>query len=422
MVVSLVAALVIGACGVDEPVGDCPAGERIPARGGGVEQVIRTVGRLGDGPIAGVAVQVDDSEWKETDADGNATFDGVGSPFSVRVRQSVDKATDRVWQLVGQTANPLVVRVAGSGTNHTASIGGRVGGLSGGADSEVVVIGHSGGLSRTGIASPDGLYQVEPLRWNGPPTQTIELVALELQLPYPPMHFIGSGVATVEVNDADSQGAEVTGIDIELGPVAEAHVSGTVVVPASLDEVLYPLLALELEDGSVEDILYDYVTSSPGAFDLTIPLLDGVNAILGFEGWPYDSTSTGRVERRFAAAAIDVRLEVPSPVELLEPPQEARVDTRTRLRWRAEPDAAKYVVVMTCYEGTDDFTREIHFEWIETTENEVCLPLIDDLDPRGSCSWRVGWLDDGAAAYYQTGIRADEQRTAWSLWRSVTFR
>jgi hypothetical protein len=104
MVVSLVAALVIGACGGDEPVGDCPAGERIPARGGSGEQVIRTVGRLGGRPIAGVAVQVDDSEWKATDADGNATFDGVGSPFSVRVRQSFDEGTDRVWQLVGQTA------------------------------------------------------------------------------------------------------------------------------------------------------------------------------------------------------------------------------------------------------------------------------------------------------------------------------
>lgn len=91
-------------------------------------------------------------------------------------------------------------------------------------------------------------------------------------------------------------------------------------------------------------------------------------------------------------------------------------------RWHAEPDAAKYVVVVTCYEPTDDFTREIHFEWIETTETEVCLPLVDDLDPRGSCSWRVGWLDDAAAAYYRTGIRADEQRTAWSQWRSVTFR
>jgi hypothetical protein len=417
---SLVFALAAGGCGGDEVVGDCTRGEGIDTRaGGGGDQVIQTVTVLGGGPIGGIAVQVDDLEWVTTDADGIATFEGVGSPFSVRLRQTFGEDRVKLWQLVGQTENPLVVPVEGAGGGHVADIRGTVRGLSGGADTEVVVIGRAGGPTQNGIANPDGTYQIEPLFWNGPATQTIELLALEMQLPYPPMHFVASGVATVEANDPDGRGAMLTGIDIELAQVEEALVSGTVVVPASLDEALYPLLAFEFEDGSVGDLTY-YATSAPGAFEFTIPLLDGVSPVLGFEGVAPEISSTGRVERRIAEAASDVQLEVAAPVELLEPPTDARIDTRTRLRWRAEPDAAKYVIVANCSEATDDFTIRVEFEWIETTENEACLFLDEDL--RGTCSWQVGWLDAGAAAFYRTGVRADELRMAWSLPSWASFR
>jgi hypothetical protein len=155
--------------------------------------VVRTVSEYGGTPIAGVKVQVGDQPWVTTASNGEARFAGAAPPYAVRVHRPMTYTDykggahqhDKVWQLIGQSGNPLILDVDGTVAQmYRATISGSIAGRSGSARAQARVWTPTDG----GMGAADGTFQTQVL-WEASPTYSFLLRALESDAAAPPAHY-----------------------------------------------------------------------------------------------------------------------------------------------------------------------------------------------------------------------------------------
>ncbi|HTE56777.1 MAG TPA: hypothetical protein VK698_38250 [Kofleriaceae bacterium] len=386
--------------------------------------VITTVSEYGGSPIAGVRVQVDDEEWATTDQRGEAGFVGIEPPYSVRLFQALETESMRfqdVWELVDQTETRLEIPVDGSRvTTHEGDITGSISGTTGG-ESQIAVFG--GKFPDTGavsLAEEDGTFQLAGFRWEGPASRSFDLHALESDTADPPTHYIGFGNASITLRDS-GEGATAEA-SIELAPVGESHVTGSVAVADGLAPALRPSLRLELADGAAVDLGSGDAALTPGDFELTAPDIDGATMRLAFRGGDLTggppAGPSAYVSLALTLPADDVAIDLPAAVELVEPADGASIDGATVFRWDELAGGTRYGLHLSCeWDGGN-----VNYRLIETTGTEVSLPDIPELDvgAGATCFWRVGWFEGEATGYESVTLPA-ELRSSWSAERSASF-
>jgi hypothetical protein len=393
--------------------------------------VVRTVSEYGGTPIAGVKVQVGDQPWMTTGSNGEARVAAVAPPYTVRVYQPMTytnfrgetKQHDKVWQLIGQTANPLVLDVDGTvALAYKAEITGTVEGRSGAANSQVRVVAHQGGAVR---AASDGTFRTGTY-WEGSTSYDFVLRAFESDTEEPPAHYTGYAASRVRVTDTTGylgEGGSLSGVRLQLGPVAEARVSGQVTRAEALaQETLRSSMFLRFAEYDWAWLGPGRASGQPAAFDYTVPRIDGAETWLRFEVWgaaaaPYPVNPLyAWHSRKVALPSTDVSFDIPPPVSLTEPADGATFGPSTTFRWSPGPPGGKYSLGMLCdpewSEGA--LKRNIYYRDVETTSTEVMLPAIPGVAiPAGvTCAWSVMWIAPSDPA--------TERRGSWSAGRAVT--
>lgn len=357
--------------------------------------MVTTVSEYGLSPVAGVQVQVGDEEWRTTDQDGRVAFDVV-PPYDLRLFQRVDTGSNvyqDVWELVDQTELNLTIAVDGSSQpTHEGSITGSVSGTSG-SDSHVAVFGgRFPDTGAVGTVEEDGTFQLVGFRWEGSSSQRFNLHALESNGGDLPTRYIGFGTASITFDDSGEGATAMATID--LAPVDEADVTGSVAVPDGIAPSLRPSMRLTLPDGSWIT-LGDEAALTPGDFEFAVPDLDGATVRLGFVAGELVGGGLPGPTADFTAVvtlpAKDLAIELPAAVVPVEPADAATIDESTRFRWEALPDGDHYGLSLTCaWDGGN-----VNYRVVETTDTEVSVPEIPGLvvAAGASCVWSVGWYD-----------------------------
>jgi hypothetical protein len=425
-----------GGEGGSDDGGDGSGGDR---EQGDREQIVTALTDHGSSPVEGVRIQIGDSDWAATDANGDAFLPAVSGPFTVRVRQTTETGRtvhETVWVLTEQTANPLVVRVDGSRISglHRAAIEGKVLGADLTFDERLFLFAHDGTQEAQGgfdggptLATQNGDFHVR-FGWEGEGSRMVEMEALRVDVTRlgPPVRYFSHGKATVSLNDPSGLGAVVFGVQMVLEPVENGFVAGAVTKPDGFEGYLRPMLHLQLKDGTRADHLVgDGTAFEPGSFEFAFPLLDGTTPIVGFHADALDqSGASTRAERSLDGPASGVGLELPPPVALLGPAPDEIIAPDTVFRWEERPGAARYALTAYCGNSEGNEPNEIVFPLIETRETQVTLPAIPGVDLSGFyCSWSVGWLNEGALTVRRNGGgAAPDLRESWSAWRSITIR
>ncbi len=381
------------------------------------ELVIKTVSEWdGTTPVAGVRVQVNDGDWATTGVDGEASFEGIEAPYSVRLAQTNDPAAarpHRVWQLIDRTDGRLVIPVDGAGTTpgldeptRLGSISGTVTGLSGEEGAYLLVYVRTPYGSEQAQVQPNGAFDSPALFWRGEPSRSYKVHAIEAVEVDQQTRYIGVADLTVTLEDPEGTGVHVTDAVLELAPVEEQLVAGTVTMPDNLDELV---VRVDLDFGDGSSMLVDGRAGvATGDFDLSIPVIEEARARIQF--FANGSGGAGSsIERTLTPPANDLDLDLPTPVELLEPQMDAAIRADTVFRWTAIPGVDAYSLRVSC--------DSIDYRMIETHESEATLPQIPDLDPRGEdCEWRVFHFD-GPAFGFDSAERPDAHARAWSAER-----
>ena len=361
--------------------------------------VVKTVSEYGGTPIAGVQVQVEEQPWQTTGSGGEASFTATKAPYVVRVYQPMTFTTlqgvrrqhDKVWQLVGQSANPLVLDVDGSLSQiYKARVSGTVTGRSA-AGTQVAV-----GAPVPFAAAADGSFQLPVVWWEGSTSRNILLRAFESDTSQPPGHYLRFGAASVKVTDETGflgPGGNVAGARVPLTPVAEGHVSGNVTGAAAA--TLRSALALQFGKYDWLGLGEGSTSGLPLAFDYALPLVAGATPWIQFtasSGSGFLGTSWH--DRAVTPPATGVSFDLPASVSLLEPADSASFSSSTVFRWNAGPAGGKYALDLSCADWNEGpLTRNIHYRAVETTTASVALPAIPGVAiPAGtSCSWSVQW-------------------------------
>lgn len=363
--------------------------------------VIRTVSEYKPTvPVAGVQVQVDDLPWVETDASGEARFEAVASPYTVRLYQTATgRATgaqlDDAWVLIEQRDDPLVVGVddAGIDSNRRVVISGSVIGLANEPDARII------GLD----AGPDDSFEVSH-SWNGPSPHQHSLRALQADQAEPPQRYMG--FATLDMNveaplvtDPQSPGTH-TGVSLEFAPVQQFQVTGRVTVPASMAVSVQANLSLVFDARSQlqgEQFLLgvDPLSGPSATFDYVFPEVPGARARLALIAGTAPGPR-GRAVREFALPSSDVDFQLAEPVQLVEPADQASVPADVTLRWTEAPTGAdRYTVSLRCTGMRDGVSHLVNFRAIETRATQASLPTMPGLEltPGTMCDWYVQYQD-----------------------------
>ena len=408
--VALVVLSSLAACAGDEDAG------------GGI--VITTVSEYGQSPVSGVQVQLDDGEWRTTDQEGRVTFEAAPQSYDLRVFQRIDTGSSvaqDVWVLVNQTNPSMTIPVDGSTqVTHEGSITGSVSGTSGDESHVAVFGGRFPGTGAVGTVAEDGTFQLARFRWEGSSSQRFNLHALESNGGALPTRYTGFGTASITLEDA-GQGATATA-EIDLAPVDEADVTGTVAVADGIAPSLRPSMTLTLPDGA-HVTLGDEAALTPGAFEFAIPDLDGATVRLGFEAG--DMITGELVGPRsdytalVALPAKDLTVELPAAVVPVEPAEAATIDHTTRFRWEPLAGGDHYGLSLICaWDGGN-----VNYRVVETTDTEVILPDIPGLliGPNARCAWSVGWYDRSVTRIESLTLPSS-LRTSRSGQRAATYR
>ena len=389
--------------------------------GGGGGLVVKTVSEYGGTPIGGVKVQVGEQGWTTTGANGEARFAPAATPYTVRIHQRLEttvggrsRQNDKVWQLVGQTANPLAVEVDGSLAQiYKSRLAGSVAGRSGAPNTRVLVLGSPVGPDRT-FGSANG-----PLVWwEGGTRYDFTLRAVESDTNQPPAHYAGYAAGRVTVTDTTGllgQGGNLTGVGLQLAPVAESSVAGRVALAEGLSAAsLRSQVALRFSQSDWLEL--GEGSGQPATFQYTVPIVSGGELWVRFFASPTAPASTvaafGFHHRKVALPSTGVSLDVPAPVSLTEPAEAATFGPATLFRWSAGPAGGKYSLDLSCGDWSEGaVTRNIHYRGIETTTPEVALPAIPDVVvPAGtSCSWAVDWIALSDPSSERRGSRSFER-------------
>jgi hypothetical protein len=384
--------------------------------------VIRTVGPYNNNaPERGVRVQVNDAAWQTTDADGEVVFSGVERPYSVLLAQNVEREVDRiVMRLIDRDDGLLVLPVFTTGDGddeptHFGSISGTIAGRSAEPESFVYVFARTmedtkpvGEELEYIVVPPGDPFTLPPVTWWGEDTRSVTLHAIEAV----PGGFSAAAKTVITLRDPDGLGATVTDVVLELTPVAQELVRGTVAMPDGLEDRRV-LLYLAFEDGG-----YLLISGSSdfrgGEFELAFPKIEGASARLSFLASGPERGSSG-AEIAVTPPVQDLDVTLPVPVELLEPASGAAIDADTTFRWAAAPGADLYSLVVRCF--------SVEYKMIETRDTQAVLPAIPDLDlPVGeACDWYVRRLE-GPAFLLDTVERPALSRSASSASRNITFR
>jgi hypothetical protein len=360
------------------------------------ELTVQTVSAQWPGsPLQGIRVQVDESAWATTDAQGKATFPNVGRPFTVRTYMTFQGTLQfhKVGEIAGADANPMVVPLNNQHFEaNVASFAGVVANRSGGARSRLQVIAaHPGGFWRAKVAA-DGTFHVET-HWEGASWDAWVLHAFESDGADPPTHYFGYGSLTVPVSD----GAAVSGLTVALAPVAEMHVAGHVALSGALSGgTLLRSMMFELADHSFLSLFPGGLgVTSAGPFDCVVPVLGPAVTLTHY--WIGNTAAEAgdrqRVDLAGGVGTNGVPFELGAPVTLLAPAEGATTGPGTLFRWSAGPQGASYHLEMSCQDGQGGFNpRGLDWE-IRTTATEARLVGVPFFTPvsGATCGWEVRW-------------------------------
>ncbi len=387
---------------------------------GGDEVVVRTVApSYNNAPEAGVRVQINDAPWQTTDAEGETVFSEVSRPYSLMLAQNLDRGQDRVvLQLIGRDDDLLALPVFGTGREDEpirhGSISGSIAGRSAEPGSSVFVFVRS--MEETNPVGeqlesifPEGdAFTLPSLEWRGEATRSFTLHAIESG----PEGFTAAAATVVTLQDPGGLGGMVTDAVLELVPVGQQLVRGTVAMPDGLDD-RRASLELVFEEGS-----YVWVSGSSelfsGEFEFAFPEIEGTTARLSFRAHNPQIGGASEAELTLTPPLEDLDVTLPAPVELLEPEPGAAVDADTTFRWTAVPGAEIYSLLVSC--------PSINYRMIETRDTQAALPAIQGLDlPRDEvCQWAVARFD-GPAFGLDTAERPPYHAGASSPSRQIAF-
>jgi hypothetical protein len=389
---------------------------------GGDEVVVRTVGPYNDNaPEAGVRVQINDGPWQTTNEEGETVFSDVTRPYSVMLAQNLDREVDRiVLQLIDRDDDLLVLPVfttgdGGEDPTHYGSISGSIAGRSAKPGSSVLVFVRSMaeddpvGEQLVPVVPEGDAFTLPSVVWRGEPTHSFTLHAIESEA----KGFTAAGTTVATLSDPDGLGGTVTDAVLELVPVEQEVVRGTVAMPEGLDDRSADVELVFEEDS------YVWVSGSSelsgGEFDFAFPRIEGTTARLSFRAHDPQVGGASQAELALTLPVEDLDVTLPVPVELVEPEPGAVVDADTVFRWTAVPGAEIYSLSISC--------PYINYRTIETRDTQATLPAIPDLDlPRDQvCSWAVARFD-GPAFLLDTVERPAYGASASSPSRQIAFQ
>lgn len=390
--------------------------------GGGI--VITTVSEYGHSPVAGVRVQLDDGEWLTTDESGRVAFDVAPEVYDLRIFQRVDhgsRVAQDVWSLIDQTSAAMTVPVDGSTQpTHEGSITGSVSGTSGESTHVAVFGGRFPDTGAVGTVAEDGTFQLARFRWEGSSSQRFNLHALESNGGDLPTRYTGFGTASVMLEDG-GEGATATA-EIDLAPVDETDVTGTVSVADGIAPSLRPSMTLTLPDGS-RLTLGSEAALTPGAFEFAIPDIGGATVRLGFEAGDMLTGELVGPRSDYTALitlpASGLTVELPAAVVPIEPAEGATIEHSTRFRWEPLPGGDHYGLSLACtWAG-----GSVNYRVVESSGPEVSLPEIPGLviGAGARCAWSVGWYDR-AVTRIESVTLPSSLSTSRSGQRSATYR
>lgn len=377
---------------------------------------ITTVSEYGGGPIAGVRIQVDDGEWLVTDGDGRVVLEEVPVGFDLKVHQTTTGQgfrADDFWSLEEPGWNPVVLvdgsRVPLRGSDVSGTVSGGTGG-----PIEVFV---SRGWARQGMpgdtASGNGNFGTY-VQWEGSGPLSAVVRALESDGSNPPAHFRGYGETAVTLTDPSGGGGNLTGVQVQLQPVGEMTVTGSVTVPASIPNVrVRTTSSLRLSNGEGTALAFSSGGGAP-ALSAVFPQVPGMV--------PWLSVSADEMGNQFSASSFEARavgpgtlpvvFDLPEPAEQLEPSAGARIDESTVFRWRGGPDGGRFAVNVSCEWIDDDgLYRNANYRVMETRERELPFSAFPGLtiDSGTYCLWVVMWSPIG----FHRGATQAESNATW---------
>jgi hypothetical protein len=369
---------------------------------------IQTVSEYGGTAIAGVKVQVGDQPWTTTDASGKARFAAAVSPYTVRIHQAMiftdlhgaAHQNDKVWQLVGQDKNPLIVQVDGSLAQiYKATLSGTVTGRSASSGSDVLVAAGVDGIGW--FVSPAGTFDgPAAVWWEGATARDIDVRAFELaagQAGQLPAHYTAYGSTRIHAVDDSGflgGGGAVRGIAIPLHSIPEAHVSGQILRPDALAQGIVQS-SIFLRFGEYDSVAIGFGAppqSSP--FDYTLPAIEGAAPWIAVTALPaLGSSAYGLHARRVSLPSTGVVFSVPAPATLAEPADSAAIGASTVFRWSAVAPGGTYALDLDCDEWTVGAVRRtLYYRGVETAATEVSLPAIPDVSVSSGTACRGRWV------------------------------
>jgi hypothetical protein len=234
-------------------------------------------------PLAGASVLVTGLTPVTADADGHFSISGVKTPYQIAAAETSTPAAS-IYDGLTADSVALVVPVGSlfASQPHQATLSGTVTGGSGypePSDHKSILLFESPETALKGYASgSSGAYQMKP-RWAGPGATTGTLHALQWRFDSAtqlPTGYTGYGTrAGVTLTD----GAALTGQDIQMGPVSGGSLSGTVTLPggyALTGKTLSAVFATSLAPAWT--LFYDvtnatsfaYVTPNPGGASFSL--------------------------------------------------------------------------------------------------------------------------------------------------------
>ncbi len=251
-------------------------------------------------------------------------------------------------------------------------------------------------------------FTLPSLEWRGEATRSFTLHAIEAG----PEGFTAAAATVVTLQDPGGLGDMVTDAVLELVPVGQELVRGTVAMPDGLDD-RRARLDLVFEQGSYVGVSGSSELSS-GEFELAFPVVEGTTPRLSFRAYNPQIGGASEAELTLTPPLEDLDVTLLTPVELLEPEPDAAVDADTTFRWTALTGAETYSLGVYC--------PSINFRMIETRDTQATLPAIQGLDlPRGEvCQWAVARFD-GPAFGVNTAERPPYHANGLSPSRLIAF-
>jgi hypothetical protein len=386
--------LLLGAaCGTDViDHSDCFRGLIEAPSSGGTDLEIRTVSEYGGRPIGRVAVQINGQAWMTTDDEGHLSVPTPDVPYTLVIHQVIGKVEPLsggyefhdVWEYRNLSGYSLTARVDGSAIEtRSAKVAGAVAPVREGQQVRVFVPDHDLGSRGTSSTLADGTGAFElDVSWEGK-TRAIKVHALASDPAQPPARYFGYGSAELELTENLDEQPE-----LELQPVEEARVSGTVTGPEGLS--IEATLSLQVDN----DNLTLGSQTAGDTFEYVFPRIEDARAHLTMSSFSQDSSATYH-SKRVELPSSRVAFELPSPAVQLEPTEGSTVaPAATTFSWTPVPAGGTHELNFSCsWRDGESNAYNVHMMVIDAGQ-QTTLPAIPDLtiSPLADCAWNVYWF------------------------------